>query len=118
MINYLLVLYLVLCQQISLHVYHMYNICICKFFDISDGYTSIHKYEASYKSHKTGYLWWSCNYKCLSEGAQLFYPNDRTEAEFIFDFINNATVKYIRIGIQNYFKEGFTTIDGKLMRIL
>jgi hypothetical protein len=52
------------------------------------------------------------NLYCLNEGAQLFYPTDRSEVDDVFAMIKNTNVKSLVVGILDVFDEGVKTVDG------
>jgi hypothetical protein len=81
--------------------------------ETSAGYTSIDKYGAAYKYHTKGYGWFAgYNLKFLSEGAQLFYPIDRTEAKAVFDTLNDMRVNSLLIGIARRNGDHYFIVDG------
>jgi hypothetical protein len=80
----------------------------------SADYTTIDEYGAAYKYHKEMHpTTLGANLRCLSEGAQLFYPTDRSEGDAVFAFLNNPQVDMILIGIQKTLgQQQYITVDG------
>ncbi|KAJ8725867.1 hypothetical protein PYW08_004050 [Mythimna loreyi] len=81
-------------------------------------YNYLETTQAFYKIHTSKQTWGDAKRFCALEGASLFYPDDRAEANAVISLWQTIqpNVRWAFVGISDIVTEGvFETIDGKLV---
>jgi hypothetical protein len=86
----------------------------CTFFHQSGDYIKLDKYGFAIKYHRLNVLSNHAqpNLRCLGEGAQLYYPNNKAEGDYVFSAIGDDSVEELYVGIQRFPQKNFTTVEG------